>query len=231
MQMLMEDGPAYTSDGIYLHVTPNNNQVGALVRTASTFVYSDSIAAGTVGTVWHAVELVYDGAAASLYYDSVQKWTANITGNVASGASHLQFGRRPPGSMYYSGVMDEVRIESVARATNWIWACYMNMASNSLFNNYGAPENQSSINNAGGATNVTLSSAYLNGTLLATGSSPSTVFAFWGTFDGGMNAWANTNIWAAPQLPGGFTIQVTELSSNTTYYYRCLLYTSPSPRD
>jgi hypothetical protein len=42
--------------------------------------------------------------------------------------------------------MDEVRVESVGRSANWLWACYMNMASNSLFNSYGATV--SSSNNA-----------------------------------------------------------------------------------
>jgi len=36
------------------------------------------------------------------------------------------------------GVVDEVRISSVARSTNWVWAEYLTMASNTVFNNYGA---------------------------------------------------------------------------------------------
>jgi len=37
-------------------------------------------------------------------------------------------------SYYLHGMIDEVRISSVARSSNWIWACWLNMASNPLFN-------------------------------------------------------------------------------------------------
>ena len=123
---------------------------------------------------------------------------------------------------YFPGRLDEIRLSNVPRGSNWVWACFMNTASNGVFNNYGAPEFQNlpAVNNANGATNITWTSAYLNGTLLATGTSSATVFAYWGTSDGGTNIWANTNTWAAPPSPGGFTAQVTGLSSNTTYYYR-----------
>jgi hypothetical protein len=78
------------------------------------------------------------------------------------------------------------------------------------------------VDNAGGATNVTPSSADLNGTLISTGSFDTAVIAYWGSSDGGTNAsaWAHTNTWDAPRSPGGFTASVTDLSSNTTYYYR-----------
>jgi hypothetical protein len=35
-------------------------------------------------------------------------------------------------------VIDELRIETVPRSSNWIWACWMNAGSNSVFNSYGA---------------------------------------------------------------------------------------------
>ncbi len=78
------------------------------------------------------------------------------------------------------------------------------------------------LDNAGGATNVTLTSAFLNGSLLDGGISPATVLVYWGASDGGTNAeaWANTNVWVAPQSPGAFTIEASGLAPNTTYYYR-----------
>lgn len=45
-----------------------------------------------------------------------------------------QFARRGAGaSPYYQGALDEVRVESVARSANWVWAAWMNQASNSSF--------------------------------------------------------------------------------------------------
>ena len=79
------------------------------------------------------------------------------------------------------------------------------------------------VNNANGATNVTLTSAWLNGTLVSTGASDTAMSIFWGASDAGTNGgptfWANTNTWAAPQVPGLFTINVSGLASNSTYYY------------
>ena len=51
---------------------------------------------------------------------------------------------------YYAGRLDEVREETTGRSSNWVWACYMNMASNSVFNTYSAATNQA------GATTYTL---------------------------------------------------------------------------
>jgi hypothetical protein len=40
-------------------------------------------------------------------------------------------------SAYYDGLLDETRISSVARSTNWVWAEWYNMASNTIFGRYG----------------------------------------------------------------------------------------------
>ena len=80
------------------------------------------------------------------------------------------------------------------------------------------------ITNRGGATNITGSSAYLNGELMsALGDDANTaVFVYWGTNDGGTNAsaWANTNKWNPAQSPNTFSYQALGLSTNTGYYYR-----------
>jgi len=39
---------------------------------------------------------------------------------------------------YLNARMDEVRISNVARSTNWLWATYQNIASNSVFNSVSA---------------------------------------------------------------------------------------------
>jgi hypothetical protein len=41
--------------------------------------------------------------------------------------------------------MDEVRVESIPRSANWLWACYMTAASNSVFNSYGAISTGSTV--------------------------------------------------------------------------------------
>jgi len=171
--------------------------------------------------MWHQIVSLRRGSTHYLYGDGGGVSAFNTVSSSSLDSTSVMIGNGST-SQGFGGIVDEVRISTTARATNWIWACYMNMASNALFNNYGAPESQGlpSVNNGNGATNITLSTAYLNGALLTTGSSPTTVFAYWGASDGGTNTWANTNVWNAPQPLGGFTVHLTALSSNTTYYYR-----------
>jgi len=47
----------------------------------------------------------------------------------------VYLGRRSDG-YYLDGILDEIRAEKVVRSTNWIWACYMTMASNDVFAAY-----------------------------------------------------------------------------------------------
>lgn len=72
-------------------------------------------------------------------------------------------------------------------------------------------------------TNITTSSAYMNGTLTTNGSSAATVRLYWGPSDGANNpsAWANTNTFAGTFSTGSaLTTNITGLNPNTLYYYR-----------
>ena len=112
------------------------------------------------------------------------------------------------------GSLDEARFMNVAVPANWVWASWLNAASNGVFNTYGLPE----LGNPGAphvatwaATNVTTTSAYFNGTLSSTGTSATAAFVYWGETDGGTNAaqWANTNMFAAPLGVGPLTTNVS----------------------
>ena len=71
------------------------------------------------------------------------------------------------------------------------------------------------------ASNVTLAAATLNGTLVSTGTAPTTVSVYWGLADGGTNAqaWANTNAFGQVAA-GALYTNVTGLPPMTRYYYR-----------
>ena len=92
---------------------------------------------------------------------------------------------------YYTGKLDDVQVSSVPRSSNWIWACYQNMASNGVFNSYGVAE----ANHPGlpqiadvGSQNVSDTSADVVGTLTTNGASTATVYLYWSTTDGTTNA-------------------------------------------
>ncbi len=72
------------------------------------------------------------------------------------------------------------------------------------------------------ATNVTSSSAWLNGMLLATGDLPTSIAAYWGQTDFGTNSylWPGSFMLHPPQEMGNTTIKAEGLLQNATYYYR-----------
>ena len=126
-----------------------------------------------------------------------------------------------------TGSVDEVRISNVVRSSNWVWACYLNQASNQLFSSYGTAQpylpGLPQIGNTN-PTNITTGSAFMNGTLTANGLSQPRVYLFWGPRDGitNMASWANTNYFGTntQTCPVSYSTNITSLSPNTLYYYR-----------
>jgi len=77
------------------------------------------------------------------------------------------------------------------------------------------------INNGGGATNITATSAWPTATIVSTGAANPYLYIYWGTNDGSTNAssWENTNsIGSVTQ--DSYSVQVTNLSSFQIYYHR-----------
>ena len=73
-------------------------------------------------------------------------------------------------------------------------------------------------------TNITTTSAFMNGTLTTNGSTPAQVYLFWGTSDGITNwaAWQNTNDFGVnvQTYPVSYSTNITTLNPSTLYYYR-----------
>jgi formylglycine-generating enzyme required for sulfatase activity len=79
-----------------------------------------------------------------------------------------------------------------------------------------------SVDNSGGPSGITASSATLNGNLTSTGSDTNAVVTFfWGLTDGGTNpaAWSFQDF-IGPRTAGLFSTVVTSLPSNTMFFYR-----------
>ncbi|MDD5522884.1 MAG: DUF2341 domain-containing protein [Kiritimatiellae bacterium] len=180
--------------------------------------------------VWHHVVYVFDGGApasdnARVYLDGILVHTSGYYTNRAIGGTvklGTDYGSAGTGA-HFDGAMDELQLSTVMRSSNWIWACFMNQGSNSVFNTTNLAESTTLplVNNAGGATNVTMNSASLNGYLVSTGGAATAVSIFWGETDGGTNrlAWANEINFGLTD-PGPLSTNVTGLSLGSTYYYR-----------
>ena len=123
-----------------------------------------------------------------------------------------------------TGKMDEVRYEIVERSSNWVWACWLNSASNAAFNAYGDVEYLTLAVQALSATGVGVTNATLNGKLL-NGDAESDVYFCLDFSDKPMTS---TGDWARVEYAGrSFTngqplsMSVNGLLSGSTYVYRC----------
>lgn len=79
------------------------------------------------------------------------------------------------------------------------------------------------VDNASGASSISMNTATLNGNVGSTGLAPTTVYVCWDTSDKGTSttgAWAHVDS-IGVRAAGSFADPISGLTSNTTYYYRC----------
>jgi hypothetical protein len=122
-----------------------NGGAGLSIGTNGVSVYEhgDGYMPGTavysanIGSNWNHVVVTYQSKQPVIY----------VNGGLArTGLTSLRTAVIAPynvGYMSYGGLngsMDEIRVSNMARSTNWIWAEYMNMGSNDVFNTYGAAQ-------------------------------------------------------------------------------------------
>lgn len=83
---------------------------------------------------WHFFSAIHDGAAARLYIDGVQAAVDATPGTANTQTAPVFFGNEDGTSRYHKGFLDEMRVSNVPRSSNWVWAVYQNIASNTVFN-------------------------------------------------------------------------------------------------
>jgi hypothetical protein len=90
-----------------------------------------------------------------------------------------------------------------------------------------APPTTPAVTNGSGASNVTSTSARLNGEVTDTGNQNPTVHIYWGDNDGGSDqgSWDH-DVSLGTKGAGAFYKDVTTLNPNTQYYYRCFAQNS-----
>ncbi len=185
---------------------------------------------------WFNIVEVADGAYLRCYINGVEQTPGPLAYNgtingLSSGSTLIGKDTRESG---VAGIIDQVEISGVGRSSNWVWASYMQVVSNQPFlayNTYatGAPRAPTIVNQA--ATNITTTSAWLNGTLSSTGTAATTVAVYWGTQDGGAptsGLWQATNTWNAGDWAQGSnpSFHATPLTPDTFYYYRYAAWNS-----
>ena len=178
-----------------------------------------------VASRWRHFAAVGTGNTTTMYVDGV----AIGTGSFQSTEDVYAIGWYQGGSQKFADYLDEFRIDGSARSANWVWASYMNTASNAtVFQTYGAATSSGGprppvVANLA-ASNVVSGAAFLNGRIASTGNAPVTAVAlYWGTSSGGTNAalWANTNAFAGGAWNQNdlLTTNITTLAADQNYYY------------
>jgi hypothetical protein len=218
-----------TSSRIYVQTTATNT---------CTLVYATGAVGGAspvyAPDTWHCVSATWDGSQQTAFLDGVSFASANNAfsggwlgllslGNITAATNPLS------ASQYLTGSLDEFRASSRPRSSDWLWGEYMNMASNTpAFATYSAAQtidlgNLPPVITNAVPTNITALSAWFNGWLASTGTSPVTVSLLWGETDGGLafGAWQHTNVWAAGDWTEGSrpTASTTFPTANRIYFY------------
>jgi hypothetical protein len=178
---------------------------------------------------WTYLTCVKTASGGAVYVNAAAKSGTSSAGTPPDASAQMFIGNWPnAGSRRYKGIMDELRISSVARSSNWVWACWMNQASNWTFNAFGEAAAQvagAPVITADAAGNLATSSAELRGTLVTNGASAALVFVYWGTANQGQQAagWQYTNDFGSFSAGASLATNTADmpviLTPGTEYHY------------
>ena len=142
-----------------------------------------TVAASSLTNAWQYVVYTRSGST-NRFFINGSNVTTLATGAAATGGGNLTFGRANSwGNSYtnYNGPIDETRIATMALSTNWVWAEYLDMASNLTFQTNSTVESVGipAITNVGTGI-VTTNYADMVGSLSSTGIAATTVYCVYG---------------------------------------------------
>jgi hypothetical protein len=129
----------WNTDGFALYVNTYNTADQRLIFENGDGVNGETVASpANVVTpdLWHYLAASVDETAgtAQLYVDGIAVTNGSTVTDFATD-SGLDLGRFTNGYYYFDGALDEVRIARGVCSSDWIWAEWLNVASNSIFTN------------------------------------------------------------------------------------------------
>lgn len=177
---------------------------------------------------WKHVTYTASGTDGRFYVDGIQVGTASGVGINNGGDLHIGAAGTSWAANRFSGDMDEVRISRVARGSNWVWACWLNQASNETFMSYtdALPQAADLFVQSLPVSSLTATSAVFSGVVRKTGAAEDPdVYFCWGPSDagtgGGTSAWDQvTSLGAAWGQNDPFSTNMTGLLVGGSYVYR-----------
>jgi hypothetical protein len=131
----------WNSDGFALFVNDYQTTDGTLSLATGDGTDGHTVitASGAVTPgAWYQVAAVVDktGGTAKLYIDGVNRTQSGSIQSDFQNVSTVNMGRLTNGTFYFKGNIDEARIASGMCSSNWIWASWATVASNSTFESY-----------------------------------------------------------------------------------------------
>lgn len=172
---------------------------------------------------WHHFSAVHDGATARLYLDGAEVATGPAPASEALTTWAVRLGSQNS-TRWFKGTLDEFRVSNVKRSAAWVRAVYENIHNPAFVRTAPATPYAAAfapiLANLP-ATAVTSSSATLNGTLVSTGGSTTTVTIYHGSSDGGTTPanWAGSLALGARPI-GNFGGAISGLPAGTVRYFR-----------
>jgi len=122
-----------------LNVTPRTTDAVASLLYGSARWLSVTIPYQLTNT-WHMMCAVLRPDAQELYFDGVLVGTNNLSTVGPAPEAQFYIGktqRQAPYAYAFNGTLDEARVATAQRGSNWVWAEWMTVNSNAQFNKYG----------------------------------------------------------------------------------------------
>jgi len=128
-------GPSYG-----FQFSPNNQYIRSAMRISNSLRYGSVMPFQTNSPITHFTA-TYDGTNLITHRNGQLVTVSNHSGTISYNQSdrqlHLGANNVSPWNRRINGILDEVRICRTDRSSNWVWATYLNMASNNVFFTYG----------------------------------------------------------------------------------------------
>lgn len=202
--------------------------------SGSAWLYSETAVSEDT---WSHVAFVYNSADdpndGKFYINGVNVATVDMANRTGNDNLTIGAGGQDWTANRFDGVIDEVRVSSVARSSNWVWACWMNQGSNDVFIGYDtatlAPTNLKV--NALPVSGIGSTNAALRGQLGHIGDAENPdIYFCWDYSDQGTTSTGN---WGNVDYMGtnwgkwdNFSTNITGLISGSNYSYRCYVTNS-----
>jgi hypothetical protein len=124
----------------YALETKNSTTVTFIKRTGAEGLIFYDFTVPTLTADWTLVTLKVAGGTASLYINGAPCGSKAVGAIAPASGDVMYLGCIMPSQPItaFVGGLDEVRISAVARSSDWVWADWMNVASNSVFASLGA---------------------------------------------------------------------------------------------